>query len=64
MTAAILIAVVVGAVANLAAMIGFALQIGGRLDGTNQRIDSLGARLDSRIDTLGETFTRHDHGTR
>jgi hypothetical protein len=57
MTAAILIAVVVGAIGNLAAIIGFALQL------TN-RIDGLGARLDSRIDSLGEAFIRHDHGAR
>lgn len=57
MTAAILIAVVVGAIGNLVAIIGFALQL------TN-RIDALGARLDGRIDSLGEAFIRHDHGAR
>lgn len=53
MDAAILAAIV----ANIAATIGFAFQL-------SARIDALGARLDTRIDALGETFIRHDHGTR
>jgi hypothetical protein len=51
MTAAILVAVLT----NIVATVGFAFQL-------SSRIDALGARLDTRIDSLGEAFIRHDHG--
>jgi hypothetical protein len=58
------VATLTSTVLIVVAVIGSHLQTNGRLDQLAVRIDTLGARLDARIDSLGKTFTRHDHGTR
>lgn len=59
MDAAVLVAMVVGFMATVVAVVGFNLQLNSRLDGHFARLDARFDRLDDKIDRLAEKLEEH-----